>query len=366
MRARCLLTATVALATTCVGLGLSVPADAAPAGAPSHVRATIRLTGPGHYRIDATGRARAGVRVVLQDRFDEHDSWVTQKAGRATARGTFRLALGRVSDPSGSYRVCVVRPGPDACAPSGAKHIVKARGKITLTDHATQFVPNETTDVAAGRLSKILRPYSVLKLQYQSWSADWLPADSFAEITFDGPRFTVQLRQGAHLPLPFRALRLMWRSPYVHKVTAEWGVTAYMQQPLSSGALASGSRMLGSIVYGFVIGTPVSSEAVSPTDTFTVTVPAGCTRVRAGVSQDIGLGNPGGTWSAQVQRNGVTAYDTTTTADRTFSIDVSGGDSVTFSVSFDPAHPEQRPWFVSPYPAAAPYPKLPFILCLAP
>jgi hypothetical protein len=155
----------------------------------------------------------------------------------------------------------------------------------------------------------------------------------------------------------------MWKSPYVTKVTQEWHVMNYKRRSLSDLAMATGSRLVDTIVYGFVIGTPVTSAAVSPTDTFTVTVPPRCTRVQAGVSQNLGSGDPGGTWSAQVQRNGVTAYDSTTTAARTFSMDVAEGDSLTFSVSFDPAHPEQRPWFVSPYPAAATYPKLPFILC---
>jgi hypothetical protein len=360
---RRLVVATVALATTCVGVGLSVPADAGPAGAPSQVRTTIRLTGPGHYRIDATGRARAGVQMVLQGRFDGHDGWVTRKAGRATARGTFHLGLARVSDPSGSYRVCVVRPGPDACAPGGPKHIVKAHGKITVTDHATQLLPDETTFIAAGRLSKLVRhPHSALIVQSDSWTGDWSRAD-FAEVTFDGPRFTVRLREGAQAPGETRSMRLIYRSPYVKKVWGEWAITAFIRQPISHMSVTSGSWVLGSVVYGFVNGAPVTSAAVTPTDTFTVKVPDGCTRVQAGVSQNVGSGVPGGTWSAQVQRNGVTAYDTTTTAARTFSLDVSTGDSLTFSVSFDAAHPEQRPWFVSPYPAAATYPKLPFVLC---
>jgi hypothetical protein len=363
---RSVLSGLTGLALATAGLLAAAPAGAA---GPSGVQTTIVLQRNGDYRVTSTGHAPRSARLYLQDRFGEHDSWAVQASGRATTRGTFRLAT-TVDLTDGSYRVCVARPGKDTCSAGRQARIVKRDGEITLSDTAPQLVPVETATVTRGRLSNFLsgRP---LTFQYRDpASGTWTATSSVATVSTDGQSFEVGL-SNPFIGLPSKQglrLRLVAKgNAWVRTVTKEWSVDSYAQRSLATLPVSSGTMIQGTVVYAFQIGSPASSAAVSPTNTVALTVPAGCGRVQAGVSQD--LSHSGlGPYSAVVQRNGVTvwSFDSATPASTTFSVDVTVGDTVSLGVTFDPGHPDWRPWFVTPFQPAVTAPKLPFALCAAP
>ena len=368
MRPRSLLVALTALVAATVGLVVAPPAGAA--SGPSGVQITTTLLSNGDYRIASTGHAPRGARVYLQDRHNEHQLWATQEMSRATSDGAFRLTI-TTGRSDGSYRVCLARPGQDACSPGRTPRIVKRQGKITLAHTAAQLVPYETRVIAEGKLSRVLRDRPDLKAEYfDPLSGKWLVIPSAEVTTLDHGRFRVDV--GSEFPgltsQQGQRLRVLVRgNAYLRNAAHEWRTDSYAQRPLASLPVAAGSRTPGDIVYGFLIGSPVTSSAVSPTNTVTLTIPPGCGRVQAGVSQDLtqsGLGP----YAASVARNGATAwtYDSTAPGANTFSVDVSGGDTLTLAVTFDPAHTEWRPWFVSPFQPLSTAPKQPFALCSAP
>ena len=366
MKQRSLLAVVTSLVAATAGLLAASPAEAA---GPSGVQTTITLLGGGNYRVAATGKAPAGARVYLQDRFDEHQLWATQRSGRASNRGTFRLVT-TTERSGGSYRVCVSRPGKDACSAGRSARIVKRSGDIALSDTASQLIPYETTLVTKGKLSRYLRGLP-LTLQYKDVAGGkWQGLGDLASIDQSGKRFDVSFditfpglvsKQGLRLRVVAQG------NAWVKTAKRGWNVDSYTQRSLAALPVQTGSQTQGNVVYGFVLNSPVSSAAMSPTNTIALTVPAGCGRIQAGISPD--LSQPGvGPFSTLVQRNGVTAwsYDSAVPGPRTFSLDVAGGDTVSLTVTFDPAHPEWRPWFVSPFPPLVTAPKLPFALCAAP
>ena len=110
------------------------------------MKTTIVLVKTGDHRVTSTGHAPAGARVYLQDRFDEHDNFATQKVGRASSRGAFRLTTtpDRTDGIYGSaWRA---RQGRLQRGPVAAGR--QARREDHLTEVAPQIVEGETVDVA--------------------------------------------------------------------------------------------------------------------------------------------------------------------------------------------------------------------------
>ena len=366
MQLRSLLAVLTAVAAAAAGLVTASPAEAA---GPTRVHTTIALLGSGDYRVTATGHAPRGARVYLQDRFDEHQLWATQKSARASGSGTFRLAT-TTDRAGGHYRVCVSRPGKDACVAGRTARIVKRDGTIALFDTASQIVAYETTDVTAGRLSRFLRDLP-LELQYRDpTSGKWQGTGDLASVIVDGKSFDINLDSRFPGLVSKQGLRLRvvaQGNAWVRSATKGWTVDSYTQRPVAAFPVKTGSETQGNVVYGFLLNAPATSAAMSPTNTIALTVPEGCGRIQAGISQDRSHSDLG-PFSALVERNGVTAwsYDSTAPGPHTFSLDVAGGDTVSLTVSFDPTHPEWRPWFVTPFAPVLPVPKLPFALCAAP
>ena len=272
----------------------------------------------------------------------------------------------------GAYRVCVARPGKDACGPGRNARIIKRGGDITLSDTASQLVPYETSLVTQGRLSRYLRGLP-LKLQYRDpVSGKWQGTRGMASVIVDGALFDISFNLSSPFPglVSKQGLRLRViakGNAWVRSATKEFSVDSYTQRSLATLPVKTGSEIQGNVVYGFLLNSPVTSAAMSPTNTIALTVPAGCGRIQAGISQDRSLCVLG-PFSALVERNGVAAwsFDSTAPGPSTFSLDVAGGDTVSLTVTFDPAHLEWRPWFVSPFQPLLTAPKLPFALCAAP
>ena len=368
MKPRSLLAAATALVAATAGLFAASPAEAA---GPSHVRTTMALIKGGAHQVTATGRAPAGARVYLQDRFDEHDLFATQKVGRASSRGTFRLTT-KTDRTDGTYRVCVVAPGKDPCSEGRLARLVKRTGKITLTEVAPRIVEGEASVVARGRVTRWLRLVP-LELRYRDpGTGKWRPSGAF--FSMDGRRFTASFdtfstprvsKQGLHLRLVARG------NPDIRKVAKEWTVDAYARRSLATFPVVSGSVVQSQIfVTPPIYSGPSQSEAValggtSPSNSVTLTVPAGCGRIQASTAQSALLGSPG-PYTASVARNGVTvwSFDSSVPGSvRELWLDVIGGDTLTLTTSYDAARPEERPWFVKPSMYVGSYP---FALCAAP
>ena len=263
MKPRSLLAAATALVAATAGLLIASPAEAA---GPSGVQTTITLLRNGDYRVTAIGHAPRGARVYLQDRFNEHQVWATQKSGHASRHGTFRLAT--TTDRSGgSYRVCVAQPGKDACNAGRTARIARRDGRVTLSDTASQLVPYETTFVAKGRLGPYLRGLT-LKLRYQDpVTGRWHGTDQLAAVDVDGAQFSISFDPGFPGLVSKQGLRLRVfakGSAWVRSAKKDFSVDSYTQRSLATLPVKTGSEIQGSVVYGFMLNSPVTSAAIAP------------------------------------------------------------------------------------------------------
>ena len=327
------------------------------------------LLGNLDYRVTPTGQAPRGARVYLQDRFDEHQLWATQKSGHASGSGSFRLAT-TTDRAGGHYRVCVSRPGKDRVQrrPDGADR--QARRHDRAVRH--RFPDRRLRDHRrhGGAASRFLRDLPLSCSTSDPTSGKWQGTGDLASVTVDGKLFDINLDSRFPGLVSKQGLRLRvvaQGNAWVRSATKGWTVDSYTQRPVAAFPVKTGSETQGNVVYGFLLNAPATSAAMSPTNTIALTVPEGCGRIQAGISQDRSHSDLG-PFSALVERNGVTAwsYDSTAPGPHTFSLDVAGGDTVSLTVSFDPTHPEWRPWFVTPFAPVLPVPKLPFALCAAP
>lgn len=372
MRPRSLLAALTALAAVTAGL-LTSPADAR-GGGPIGVYTTITLLKTGAHSVTSRGHAPDHARVVLQDRFNRHQVWSTVAQTRADDRGRFRMTT-QFKGPrvDREYRTCVVRPGPDRCLFTGTAKIIKRDGKITLTEPASRVVDYENSVLAKGRLSRFLRGLP-LEVQYRDPASGKWKTGGSGEIAVHGALFTINFdgfnnplglsKQGLEMQLVARG------NAEVRTVREKWTVDAYTRVSLGNLPVVSGAVLKSQVFYAFIGVAPIYSDAVAPagsggTVTATVSVPAGCIRASARVGQDV-VQTSAGPFTASVTRNATVVYDSQVNGPQSFALDVAGGDQLTLTTSYDAAHPEWRPWFLSPDPPVLGTPRMPYLLCSSP
>lgn len=270
MQRRMLAFGSVAAIVTLSVLAPYTPAAGSPDRAAASLQAertTARLLTSGQLRVVSSGRAPAGAKVKLQDRYDRHQRWATVVSGTVDRQGRYRLSETVDNrNPAPRYRVCLVGTGRFACSAGHAARIIKRTGTVSLTSFPTELVPGSYQSIT-GTVSRFLRK-SDLALQHRRdatapWSA---PVDrGLASISSRGEfSLSIQALDVGDPDLQVRIVAL--GTAFVRPAaSAAFVVWSNVERSLTELELLGGSFLRRDVwVYP-----GISGPSISPTDTAT-------------------------------------------------------------------------------------------------